>query len=284
VIAQIARERGALTVGVITKPFGFEGRFKMNLAEEGIAKMREAVDTLIVIPNEYLLNIVERRTSIKDAFVMADDVLRQGVQGISDLITTKGIINIDFADVKTTMKDQGDAILGVGTAGGENRAEEAAAAAIENPLLEDCSIDGAKHILVNVSGGEDVSLVEYQDVVNYITRNADPDAMVIIGNSVDVSLGDNLHVTVIATGFLSQSARLIREEQKPDKVKTGRPDFIDFKEWEKFTDHTKGTGEGLPPRNFRDSDLEMPTVIRKRQYSMDIGNSEKGSAAGGRDY
>ncbi|MDR2482108.1 MAG: cell division protein FtsZ [Treponema sp.] len=284
VIAQIARGRGALTVGVVTKPFGFEGRSKMNIAEEGIAKMREVVDTLIVIPNEYLMNIIDRRTSIIDAFIKADDVLRQGVQGIADLITTRGTINIDFADVKTTMQDMGDAILGVGVGEGDNRAEDAAAAAIENPLLEDCAIDGAKHILVNVSGGEDVGLIEYQDVVSYITKKADPEALVIIGSSVDASLGDKLHVTVIATGFLSQTSRLKRDEQKPEKSKPGRTDFIDYQEWEKFKDHTKSSGEGLPPRQFRDGDLETPTVLRKKKYSIDIDPPEKNSASGGRGY
>lgn len=284
VIAQIARGRGALTVGVVTKPFTFEGRNKMNIAEEGIAKMREVVDTLIVIPNEYLMRIIDRRTSIIDAFIKADDVLRQGVQGIADLITMRGTINIDFADVKTTMQEMGDAILGVGVGEGDNRAEDAAAAAIENPLLEDCSIDGAKHILVNVSGGEDVGLIEYQDVVSYITKNADPDALIIIGSSVDTSLGDKLHVTVIATGFLSQTTRMKRDEQKPEKSKAGKTDFIDYQEWEKFKDHTKVTGEGIPPRHFRDGDLETPTVLRKKKYSIDIDPPEKNSASSGRGY
>ncbi len=155
VIAQVARELGALTVGVVTKPFDFEGRTKMRLAEDGIAKMREAVDTLIVIPNQYLMKLVDDKTPIKKAFLMADDVLRQGVQGISDLITVPGLINIDFADVKTTMHEQGDALMGIGEATGSNRAEEAALKAVKNPLLEGSNIEGAKNVLVSITGGEE---------------------------------------------------------------------------------------------------------------------------------
>jgi cell division protein FtsZ len=282
VIAQVARECGALTVGVVTKPFGFEGRYKMRLAEEGIAKMRDAVDTLIVIPNEHLLKIVDRKTPIKEAFVLADDVLRQGVQGISDLITIKGIINIDVADVATTMKGQGDALMGIGSGSGDGRAEEAASNAVENPLLEDSSIEGAKHILVNVSGGEDVSLSEYQEVVNYITRNADPDAMIIIGSSVDASLGDRIQVTVIATGFLTETIKINQEVKGPEVVKISRGDFIDYEEWKNFTDRSKGPGEFLSQRNqnYREDDLDVPTIIRDRKFSSAQDSFEKtGSVA-----
>ncbi|GHV17486.1 cell division protein FtsZ [Spirochaetia bacterium] len=268
VIAQVARETGALTVGVVTKPFGFEGRYKMRLAEEGIAKLRESVDTLIVIPNEHLMKIVDRKTPIKAAFGLADDVLRQGVQGIADIITMKGDINIDFADVKTTMKDQGDAMMGIGIGTGDGRAEEAAAAAVENPLLEDCTIEGAKHILVNVLGGEDISLTEYQEVVDYITRNADPEALVICGLSVDATMGEKVQVTVIATGFMGQNI-IAKEAAEPEQ--TGKKDkiFIDYDEFKSFTDHSSSssTSDFLNPRssNYRDDDLEVPTVLRRKE-------------------
>jgi cell division protein FtsZ len=288
VIAQIARELGALTVGVVTKPFSFEGRYKMRLAEEGIAKMRGAVDTLLVIPNEHLLNVVERRTPIKEAFVMADDVLRQGVQGISDLITTKGYINIDFADVETTMKDQGDAIMGIGFGSGESRAEEAAINAVENPLLEDSTMEGAQRLLVNISGGEDISLTEFQEVVTLISKNADPDAMIIIGNSVDASLGDKLQVTVIATGFQSAAIGLSQKETPADSGKAGKGDFFTIEEWKNVTDRSKESLEFLSQRNYRDDDLDVPTVIRDRKFGREKGGGEKGGgektgAAGGKD-
>jgi cell division protein FtsZ len=279
VIAQIAREMGALTVGVVTKPFNFEGRYKMRLADEGIAKMRQAVDTLLVIPNEHLLGVVERRTPIKEAFVMADDVLRQGVQGISDLITTKGYINIDFADVESTMKDQGDAIMGIGFGSGDNRAEEAAVNAVENPLLEDSTMEGAQRLLVNISGGEDISLTEFQEVVSFISKNADPDAMIIIGNSVDAGLGDKLQVTVIATGFQSQTLSLGRDAKASDE---GKGDFINIKEWNTITDRLKEPNEFLTQRNYRDDDLDVPTVIRDRKFTLEKDGVEK-PAAGAKD-
>jgi cell division protein FtsZ len=274
VIAQIAREMGALTVGVVTKPFGFEGRYKMRLAEEGIAKMREAVDTLIVIPNEHLMQIVERKTPIKEAFRMADDVLRQGVQGIADLITTKGTINIDFADVETTMKDMGDALMGVGAGTGDDRAEAAAKNAIENPLLEDTSIEGAKRILVNVAGGEDVSLVEYNEVLDYITRNADPDAMIIIGSVDDPLLAGSIQVTVIATGFVTPAAKIRETKLAAAGEKSDRGVFIDYNEWEKLAERppeTRISGELRTFPGYQNTDLEVPAVIRKFSLDRDAG-------------
>ncbi|GHT75161.1 cell division protein FtsZ [Spirochaetia bacterium] len=286
VIAQVARESGALTVGVVTKPFAFEGAYKMRLAEEGIAKMREAVDTLIVIPNQNLMSIVDKKTPIRQAFGYADDVLRQGVQGISDIITVHGEINIDFADVETIMKDMGDALMGIGIGSGDGRAEEAASNAIENPLLEDSSIEGAKRILVNVVGGEDMSLIEYQEVLDYITRNADPDAMIIIGQAKDVSLGDKLQVTVIATGFLSESSvKISQNDHIPEAADTGKGDFIDYKEWEKFTGRAgpKASAEFLNPRSiYREEDLEVPAILRHQQFSLGLESVEK-IAAGSRD-
>ena len=208
VIAQIARDQGSLTVGVVTKPFDFEGSVKQKLAEEGIEKLRKSVDTLIVIPNQHLLKLVDRKTPIKQAFIMADDVLRQAVQGISDLITVPGIINIDFADVKTTMEGQGDAIMGIGTGEGDNRAVDAATNAINNPLLEDSHIEGANHILINITGNEDMTLLEIEEIVKIVTANADPDALIIYGTATDNTLGDSISVTVIATGFVSSKYQI----------------------------------------------------------------------------
>ena len=201
IIAKIAKEQGALTVGVVTKPFNFEGKVKMELAEEGIRKLHEQVDTLIVIPNQYLLSVVDKKTSIKEAFRIADDVLRQGVQGISDLITHPGEVNIDFADVRTTMEGKGDAILGIGEASGENRAVDAATQAISNQLLKDSQIDGAKNILVNIRCSEDFSLIETEEIVNLIRQSADPDVLLIYGQIIDPNMNDTVSVTVIATGF-----------------------------------------------------------------------------------
>ncbi|MFW5788711.1 MAG: cell division protein FtsZ, partial [Spirochaetota bacterium] len=181
IIAQVARDMGILTVAVVTKPFDFERKHKMRLADDGVAKLREAVDTLIIIPNQHLLKIVDKKTPITQAFLVADDVLRQAVQGISDLITKPGEINIDFADVRTIMSGQGDALMGIGTGDGDNRAVDAATAAINNPLLEDASIEGAKGILVNVSGGLDFTLTEYEEILTIITANADEDALIIAG-------------------------------------------------------------------------------------------------------
>ncbi|MDR2246711.1 MAG: cell division protein FtsZ [Treponema sp.] len=282
VIAQIAKESGALTVGVVTKPFAFEGRYKMQLAEDGIAKMRNAVDTLIVIPNQHLMRIVDKKTPIREAFKMADDVLRQGVQGISELITNLGDMNLDFADVETTMKDQGDALMGIGSGSGDGRAEQAAANAIENPLLEDNSIEGAKHILVNVSGSEDISLVEYEAVVNYITKNADPDAHIIIGQTADTSLGDKLQVTVIATGFKNGMITKQEQEQQPQETaKVGKGDYIGYGEFMSITERSKGTPEYLSRHRYRDDDIEVPTLLRDRKYNMERDAEKFGSAGKG---
>jgi cell division protein FtsZ len=267
VIAQIAREMGALTVGVVTKPFDFEGRYKMRLSEEGIKKLREAVDTLIIIPNQHLLSIVGRNTPIMEAFLKADDVLRQGVQGISDLITETGLINIDFADVETIVKGQGDALMGIGFGAGDNRVAEATSAAIDNPLLEDTSIEGATHILVNVTGDKNFSLTEFDEAVKIITANADPDAVIISGASQDFSMEDKLRVTVIATGFQTESAKAApKSPGAPIEEKKGG-DFIDYSEWERLKERTKRT-EYHPPRNtYQEDDLDVPTVIRDRKYS-----------------
>jgi cell division protein FtsZ len=201
VIADIAKnEIGALTVGVVTRPFEFEGAKRQKQADDGIARLREMVDTLIVIPNEKLLAVVERRTTILDAFREADNVLRQGVQGITDLITIPGLINLDFADVKTVMQDAGTALIGLGASSGESRAIEAAKAAISSPLLEE-SVEGAGGILLNITGGSDLGLFEVNEAAEIISGAADANANVIFGAVIDESLGDEVRVTVIATGF-----------------------------------------------------------------------------------
>ncbi len=230
VVAQVAKEIGALTVAVVTKPFDFEGRKKNQLAQEGIEKLRNAVDTLIIIPNQYLMNVVERRTPIREAFIRADDVLRQGVQGISDLITVPGDINIDFADVRTIMKGRGDALMGIGIGMGDNRAVDAATNAINNPLLEDARIEGAKGILVNVTGGNDFSLAEYEEIIKIITSNADDDALIISGTSVDETIDDEVHVTVIATGFDLESGAALEEQEEEE----GGSEIIKYPDWIKM--------------------------------------------------
>ncbi|HEV2772670.1 MAG TPA: cell division protein FtsZ [Thermoleophilaceae bacterium] len=201
VIAEVAKnEIGALTVGVVTRPFAFEGGRRTRQAAEGIDRLREQVDTLIVIPNERLLSIVERRTSILDAFREADNVLRQGVQGITDLITTPGLINLDFADVRTIMRDAGSALMGIGTAAGENRAAEAARNSISSPLLEQ-SVEGATGILLNITGGNDLGLFEVNEAAEIIQSASDRNSNIIFGAVIDEELEDEVRVTVIATGF-----------------------------------------------------------------------------------
>ena len=209
VIAEIAKnEIAALTVGVVTRPFEFEGAQRARQATEGIDRLREVVDTLIVIPNEKLLAVVERRTSMLDAFREADNVLRQGIQGITDLITIPGLINLDFADVRTIMHDAGSALMGIGLGTGENRCPDAAGAAIASPLLEE-SIDGATGILLNITGGKDLGLFEVNDAAEIIQKAADSNANIIFGAVIDEAMGEEVRVTVIGTGF--DQRRLMRE-------------------------------------------------------------------------
>ena len=204
VVAECAKEVGALTVGVVTKPFAFEGKRRRAAAEKGIEFLTQKVDTIIVIPNDKLLQVVDKKCSLSDAFGKADDVLRQGIKGISDLIQIPGLINLDFADVKTIMTEQGEALMGIGVATGENRAADAAKMAINSPLLE-TSIDGAKGILLNISGSANLSLFEINEAAEIISDAADPDANIIFGSVIDESLGDSVQVTVVATGFNSST-------------------------------------------------------------------------------
>ncbi len=201
VVAEVAREIGALAVGVVTRPFAFEGSQRRNIAEDGLEALKDRVDTIITIPNDRLLSIIDRKTSLLNAFKIVDDVLRQGVQGISDLITKPGIVNVDFADVRAIMSNSGSALMGIGIASGEDRAKEAAKAAVNSPLL-DLSIDGAHGVLFNVTGGNDISMLEINEAASVITESIDPDARVIFGAVTDdeISKGE-IHITVVATGF-----------------------------------------------------------------------------------
>lgn len=203
VVARIAKELGALTIGVVTRPFTFEGPKRGRFAAEGLQKLKENVDTLVTIANNRLLEIVDRKTPMLEAFSEADNVLRQGVQGISDLITSPGYVNLDFADVKTVMKDQGTALMGIGTASGENRTAEATKKAISSPLLE-VSIDGAEQIILNITGGADLSLYEAQDASEVIAAASSSDVNILLGTSINEALGDEVHVTVIATGIATE--------------------------------------------------------------------------------
>ena len=261
VIAKIAREQGALTVGVVTKPFGFEGRSKMRTAEAGIEKLRQEVDTLVVIPNQHLLNLVDSKQTIKDAFIMADDILRRAVQGISDIITKNGLVNIDFADVRSTMAGQGDALMGVGTGTGENRAVDAATNAINNPLLEDSRIEGATRILVNICASEMLSTSELSEIMSIVTTNVHPDFENIVGITLDDSMADKIMVTVIATGFTDDTDAPLQDTQKQESavdtavkenpVHTSflQNDFISSSEWAKLQTPKQPILPGLGPRN-----------------------------------
>jgi cell division protein FtsZ len=239
VVANIARSLGALTIGVVTRPFTFEGRRRANQAEDGIAELREEVDTLIVIPNDRLLSISDRQVSVLDAFKSADQVLLSGVQGITDLITTPGLINLDFADVKSVMSEAGSALMGIGSARGDDRAVAAAEMAISSPLLE-ASIDGARGVLLSISGGSDLGLFEINEAAQLVSEAAHPEANIIFGAVIDDALGDEVRVTVIAAGFdggqpparrdnvlgsssASSSAR--REEPAPARQPESRPSF-----------------------------------------------------------
>ena len=213
IVAEAAKEQGALTVGVVTKPFTVEGTKRMANAEDGIKDLEEEVDTLIIIPNDRLLEVAEKNTSLMEAFKIADGVLRQGVQGISDLITITGIINLDFGDVKTIMKDAGSALMGIGRASGDERAKEAARLAIDSPLLE-ASVDGAKGVLINITGGPDLGIHEAYEAAKIVKDVSDVDANIILGAVINEELNDEVKVTVIATGFGSEDGRIETEEQE----------------------------------------------------------------------
>lgn len=233
IVAEVAKDLGILTVGVVTKPFAFEGKKRYMQAEAGIRKLRDKVDTLVTIPNDRLLQVVDKKTPITEAFKVADDVLRQGVQGISDLITTPGLINLDFADVKTIMLNKGLAHMGVGRASGENRAVEAAKKAIQSPLLE-TTINGSTGVLLNITGGSDLTLFEVNEAADQVKQAADPDANIIFGAVINEDLKDEIVITVIATGFdKNNNLKTDNNEKndkgiKSDKIETNTVDEADL--------------------------------------------------------
>lgn len=258
-IAQIAKELGALTIGVVTRPFGFEGRKRSANAQSGIDFMRKAVDTLIIIPNDRLLQIVDKKTPMIQAFREADNVLRQGVQGISDLIAVPGLINLDFADVKTIMSNQGTALMGIGVAKGIDRAVEAAKKAISSPLLE-TSIDGAKGVLMNITGGSNLSLYEVQEAANIVAMASDQELNMIFGSIINENLKDEIMITVIATGFVDKeipSPSLNRKEE------ISKPRFQAHPRNEKVTPE-KALNEQFRKSQQPEDYLDIPTFLRNR--------------------
>ena len=270
-IAEIAKELGALTIGVVTKPFSFEGMRRMKIAELGINEMKDKVDTMITIPNDRLLQVIDKKTSLFDAFGIVDDVLRQGVQGIADLITLHGIIKVDFADVKAIMADAGSALMGIGRGSGDNRAIEAARAAIDSPLLE-LSIDGAKGILFNITGGPDLGMYEIDEAAKAITEAADPYANIIFGAIIDEAMQGEVKITVIATGFETDTTKLHKRppigvastsEIPPSQMITREdhrvleePDFESFEPKEEIKPEE--------PEEKDDGELEVPAFIRRK--------------------
>ena len=272
-IAEIAKELGALTIGVVTKPFSFEGMRRMKIAELGINEMKDKVDTMITIPNDRLLQVIDKKTSLFDAFGIVDDVLRQGVQGIADLITLHGIINVDFADVKAIMADAGSALMGIGRGSGDNRAIEAARAAIDSPLLE-LSIDGAKGILFNITGGPDLGMYEIDEAAKAITEAADPDANIIFGAIIDEAMQGEVKITVIATGFETDTTKL---HKRPPVAPSGPSEIppsqmitrenhrtVEEPDFETFEPKVKEKPEEPAEEEKEESELEVPAFIRRK--------------------
>ena len=249
IVASIAKEMGILTIGVVTKPFTFEGKKRLAQAERGVESLKGKVDSLVVIPNDKLLQIIDRKTSIVEAFKMADDVLRQGVQGISDLIAIEGLVNLDFADVKTIMLNRGMAHMGIGRASGENRAEDAAKQAIQSPLLE-TSIEGARGVIINITGGSDLGLQEINTAAELVQRSVDPEANIIWGSVIDESLGDEIVITVIATGF----------ESDAPLSSIGVENLVS-KAWDKKVNSIPSSSES----NNSSSDLDIPSFLRNKK-------------------
>lgn len=265
-VARIAKEAGALTVAIVTKPFSFEGEQRRTIADQGLNKMMEHVDTIITIPNDRLLQVIDKKTSLMDAFKVVDEVLKQGVQGISEIITIPGLINVDFADVKAVMSDSGSALMGIGTATGENRAIEAAKAAIDSPLLE-MSIDGAKGILFTISGGPNLGMYEVNEAARVITESADPNAKIIFGSVIDEGLGDAVKITVVATGFGNVRSKKVKAATNPFRDVTSVSGLAD----------SAASDVGITPmrqpsrantmaeeQSKEDAELEIPAFIRKK--------------------
>ena len=249
IVAQVAKEMGILTIAVVTKPFTFEGKKRLSQAERGIESLKGKVDTLVVIPNDKLLQIIDRKTSIIEAFQLADDMLRQGVQGISDLIAIPGLVNLDFADVKTIMLNTGMAHMGTGTASGENRAEDAAKEAIQSPLLE-TSIEGARGVIINITGGDDLGLHEVNTAAELVQRSVDPEANIIFGTVTDPTMQDEIKITVIATGF-----------EKNEPISSLGVGDIVSKTWEKKVNSIPTNTDSSSTSN----DLDIPSFLRKNK-------------------
>lgn len=268
-VAQAAQEAGALTVAVVTKPFEFEGQQRAQIAQKALNELSDNVDTIITIPNDRILQIIDKKTSLLEAFTVVDEVLRQGVQGISDLITVPGLINVDFADVKSVMEDAGSALMGIGTASGENRAIDAAKAAIDSPLLE-MSIDGAHGILFTITGGANLGMFEVNEAARIITESADESARIIFGSVVDEKMGDDLKITVVATGFgnsgrsskkakATNPFRDLDTAQKDAKKKAGQSGAPAVPAAKSIMDE-----EAVDNEDDDDGDLDIPAFIRKK--------------------
>jgi cell division protein FtsZ len=276
VVASIARELGALTVGVVTKPFTFEGRKRMASADEGIANLRQRVNTLITIPNDKMLSVIDKRTSLEQAFGVVDDVLRQGIQGISELITEPGLINVDFADVKAIMSEPGNALMAIGRGSGDQRAIDAANQAVASPLL-DVSMEGARGVLFNITGSTDLTLAEINDAAEIINRAADPDANIIFGTVTDPSLGNEVKITLIATGFDQPDARYADarygQREIPGSRGQSRPRFpVDDPQPLRSPDRSERPGRALggpadDPSPFDDdeSEIDIPPFLRNQR-------------------
>lgn len=261
IIAAAAKEAGALTVGVVTKPFTREGKQRMQRAEDGISELRDVVDSLVVVPNDRLLGLAGKNMSILDAFKPADDVLRQAVQGISDLITTEGMINVDFADVRTVMSNRGMAMMGIGVAEGERRAAEAAYNAISSPLLEEVDISGAMGVLVNISGSSSMTMEEFEEASTIIHEKVHEDANIIVGLVIDESLGEKIKITAIATGFGEVFDAKPKEKEQPPVQQTPY----------------------VPPRGVKKNDLDVPTHVRRGMQEAPYGRRSRELPGAGRD-
>jgi len=260
IVASLARQTGALTVAVVTKPFAFEGRRRMRQAEEGLAELRNEVDTLIIIPNERLLAVVDKGTSLTDAFAVADEVLLKATKGISDLVTVPGLVNLDFADVKSVMSSRGNALMGTGRASGPNRAVEAAQAAVSSPLLEDVTIAGAEGVLVNITGGRDLTLYEVNEAASVVTNAAGEDANVIFGSVIDPNMDGDLMITVIATGFGRPDARMKPAERPAEREDLRKPSWRPERE-----PHQPNRAERWQKNGRSSESMEVPAFLRRGQ-------------------
>ena len=288
IVAEIARDLGTLTIAVVTKPFNFEGKQRMKNAEAGIAELKQHVDTLVVIPNDRLLQVVNKGTTMIEAFKIADDVLRQGIQGISDLIAVPAMINLDFADVKTVMESGGMAHMGIGLGSGENKLVDAAKNAISSPLLE-TNIDGARAVLINVTGGEDISIVDINEAANLIMEAADPDANIIFGAGIDETMGDEVRITVIATGFEKTPFPAKEPARKPREIEHERlfGSFgTNFSRTETTAHSSFDTPAAAPASPFSSGNTgEVPTFMSSSRPSMGVpGMVNTGSFQTGFSY